>query len=152
MRTAVQLRADAAMSSEIVAGTPASVAQGRLGPIAIFEPDTIVAYLVRSPMGRSLAVFRTLAVDDSLAARVPGVAPRVRLLVYVRTAGRVRALRRLLHLLGTRRIDPSALRDAFYVRVSVALGGRRTDQARLRALLRREQSLRTGASASQEKS
>lgn len=145
MRTAVQLRQGASVTCELVAGTPAGLAEGRLGPIATFGPDMVVAYLVRTPSGPRLSVFRTLAVDDELAATVPGVVPRVRLLVYVRTAGRVRAVQRLFHLLGARRTDPSALRDAFYVRVSVALRGRRTDHTRVRALLLREEERRSAS-------
>ncbi len=147
MRTAVQLRSETSIQCVLLAGTPAQTRPGRLGPIAIFEPDALVAYVVRTATTPSLSVFRTLAVDDALAATVPGVAPRVRLLVHVHTAGRVRAMRRLFHLITTRRIDPSALSDAFYVRVGAVLSGRPTDAARLRALLGREQNSRARGAA-----
>jgi hypothetical protein len=122
----------------MVSGEPDSYAQGTLGPIALFAPGEVVAYLVRTSAGPSVFVFRTLAVDDPWAASVPGVQPRVRLLVHVRSALRVRAVRRLFATLAKRALRPSELSDAFYVRVSHVLGERRTDQARLRALLRRE--------------
>jgi hypothetical protein len=137
VRTAVQLRTGGAVQCEVGAGEPAAVVTGRLGPVALFGPDEVVAYLVRSGPARSLFVFRTLAVDDRWAASVPGVHPRVRLLVHVRSALRVRAMGRLFAHLARRSLRPSQLSDAFYVRVSHAVGGR-TDQARLRALVRRE--------------
>jgi hypothetical protein len=137
MRTAVQLRSSGAMQCELVCGDPAAMASGSLGPVALFSPDEVVGYLVRSGARPALFVFRTLAVDDQWGAAVPGVHPRVRLLVHVRSATRVRAMRRLFGSLARRALVPSVLSDGFYVRVSHAVGGR-TDQARLRALLRLE--------------
>ena len=137
MRTAVQLRSDAAVRCELLCGEPASIASGTLGPIAIFEPHQIVAYLVRRGISRSLFVFRTVAGADRLSESVPGVHPAVGLLVHVRSIGRVRALRRLLGHIARRGIAASRLSDGFFVRVSCALGGR-TDQACLRGLLQRE--------------
>ena len=84
------------------------MAAGVLGPIAVFGPDEVVGYLVRSSAGRRLFVFRTLAVDDTWAARVPGVYPRVRLLVLVRTAMRVRAVTRLFGYLAKRAVQALA--------------------------------------------
>jgi len=138
VKTAVQLRSGGAVECALVCGKPGSMALGALGPVALFASEEVVGYLVRTPAGRTLFVFRTLAVDDRWAASVPGVHPRVRLLVHLRSALRVRALARLFGTLAKRALAPSALSDGFYVRVSHALGGRRTDQARLKALLRRE--------------
>jgi hypothetical protein len=146
MKTAVQLRAGGAVQCELACGTPSSSAAGALGPVALFGPDEVVAYVIRTPSGRRLFLFRTLAVDDKWAARLPGVHPHVRLLVHVRSAMRVRAMRRLLGYIAKRAVCPSHLSDAFYVRVSHALGGR-TDQARLRLLLRRELARREGQRA-----
>jgi hypothetical protein len=98
---------------------------------------------VHSRARRVLFVFRTLAVDDALAASVPGVYPHVRLLVHVRSAMRVRAMKRLFAYLAKRALRPSDLSDAFYARVSHLLGGR-ADAAGLRALLRRELAGRPG--------
>jgi hypothetical protein len=83
-----------------------------------------VGYVLRRKRRARLFVFRTLDVDDRLAATVPGVRPRVRLLLEVRSAGRVRRMRGLFAYLTRTGCPPSALADAFYVRVGVALGGR----------------------------
>ncbi len=128
MRTAVQLRLRTAdpdrARTEVVAGTPCDVVRGALGPVAIFEAREVVAYLLWRRRRARVYVFRTLDVDDHLAASVPGVSPRVRLLLEVRSAGRVRRVRALFeYLLRTLR-DPSALPDTFYVRVGAVLGGR----------------------------
>ena len=138
MTTAVQLRDRGTVGCELVAGVPLRVAPGKLGPIAAFEPGEIVAYHIRTLRAVSLYVFRTLVVDDALAARVTGVSTRVRLLVHVHSVTRVRAAARFFRHLSARGISPTTLSDAFYVRISVALGGRRTDQARLRGFLRDE--------------
>jgi hypothetical protein len=149
VKTAVQLRSTGGVACSLVGGTPGATYPGKLGPVAVFTPGAIVGYLTRTPAGVTLPVFRTLAVDDNLAAKVPGVAPRVRLLLFVRTAGRVRAVRRLFRLLSLRGIEPADLRDAFYVRVSAALRGRPTDAARVRALLANEERSRSAAAAPQ---
>ena len=133
----MQLRSGGPVGCQLVCGDPGSITSGVLGPVALFGPDEVVAYAIRTPSGRSLFVFRTLAVDDRWAARVPGVHPRVRLLVHVRSAMRVRAMGRLLRYVAKRSLVASHLSDGFYVRVSHVLGGR-TEQARLRALLRQE--------------
>jgi len=137
MKTAVQLRSGGDVQCELVCGEPVSVASGARGPVALFAPDEVVAYLVRTAARRTLFVFRTLVVDDTWAASVPGVLPRVRLLVHVCSAKRVRAVGRLFGYLARKTLAPSALSDAFYARVSHLVGGR-TDAARLRALLQRE--------------
>jgi len=141
VKTAVQLRSDGSqpgdLACELGCGKPHAVTAGARGPVALFEAGEIVAYLVRSRSGGVLFVFRTLSVDDPWAARVPGVHPRVRLLLHVRSATRMRAMKRLFAHLDRHALRPSDLSDGFYVRVSHAVGGR-TDQARLRALLRRE--------------
>jgi hypothetical protein len=137
VNTAVQLRSDGGLRCELACGTPRVVVPAGRGPVALFGPGEIVGYVVESAARTSLFVFRTLAVDDSLAAAVPGVFPRVRLLLLARTAARVRAVRRLFAHLGRRAVPPSQLSDAFYVRVSVAVGGRPAP-AGLRALVRRE--------------
>jgi hypothetical protein len=137
VRTAVQLRSGGDVQCELVCGEPVSVAAGARGPVALFAPDEVVAYLVRTVTRRTLFVFRTLVVDDRWAASVPGVHPRVRLLVHVCSAKRVRAVRRLFGSIARKALPPSALSDGFYARVSHLAGGR-TDAARLRALLQRE--------------
>jgi hypothetical protein len=127
MKTAVQLRTlagDERPRAELLLATPCDLGEGTLGPVARFESGEVVAYQIRSRRRRRLFVFRTLEVDDASAVAVPGVRPRVQLLMQLRTAGRIRLARSLFaYLLRTGR-DPSALPDIFYLRVAAALGGR----------------------------
>ena len=138
MKTAVQLRTlagDERPRAELLFGTPCDIREGTLGPVARFESGDVVAYLIRSRRRRRLFVFRTLDVDDPFAVAVPGVRPRVQLLMQLGTAGRIRLARSLFaYLLRTGR-DPSALPDVFYVRVAAALGGRLRGHKILRLLL-----------------
>jgi hypothetical protein len=128
MRTAVQLRLrshdpdDA--RSEVLGGAPCSVNEGKLGPVALFESGEVVAYLLHRRRRARVFVFRTLDVDDRLAATVPGVSPRVRLLFEVRTPGRIRRTRALFAYLVRTGHDPSGLVDEFYIRVGAVLNGR----------------------------
>ncbi len=125
MNTAVQLRrvAGDAPRSDLLHGTPGSIISGRLGPVALFSPGAMVVYRIRHRRRTRLFVFRTLEVDDRLAASIPGVHPRVQLLLDVRSAEHARLVRRLLGSLVTRGDDPCALPDAFYLRVGAALTG-----------------------------
>jgi hypothetical protein len=116
-------------------GRPYAVDAGTLGPVAVFAAGEIVAYLLRARRGPRLFVFRTLAVDDRLAAALPGVRPRVRLLLQLRTPGRIGRARGLFAYLDRTGRDPSALADDFYVRVGVALAGRLPAHAILVSLL-----------------
>jgi hypothetical protein len=127
MKTAVQLRAlagDERPRAELLFGTPCDVGEGTLGPVARFESGEVVAYQIRSRRRRRLFVFRTLEVDDAFAVAVPGVRPRVKLLLELRTAGRIRLVRSLFAYLTRTCRDPSALPDSFYARVGAMLGGR----------------------------
>jgi hypothetical protein len=126
VNTAIQLRLgrDPAPNAELLHGTPREVVAGRLGPVALFPAGEVVAYLLRYQRRPRLFVFRTLVVDDPLAAAVPGVRPRVQLLLELRSAGRVRLARNFLsYLLQTGR-TPSTLPDLVYLRIGVALAGR----------------------------
>jgi len=127
MKTAVQLHrrsGDGQPKSDLVWGVPSSVVTGTRGPVALFDPDLIVAYHVRYQRRTRLFVFRTLEVDDRLAASVPGVKPHVQLLLQVSSTGRARLVRELFAYLTRSGREPSALSDDFYVRVGLALGGR----------------------------
>ena len=127
MKTAVQLRTlagDERPRAELLLRTPCDLGEGRLGPVARFESGEVVAYQIRSRRRRRLFVFRTLEVDDALAVALPGVRPRVQLLMEVRTAGRMRLVRGLFAYLTRTGWDPSALPDTFYTRVGAMLGGR----------------------------
>jgi hypothetical protein len=139
MKTAVQLRSGDGTAGRvrcaIVYGPPHASVPGRLGPVAIFEPGAIVAYEVSGGRRARLFVFRTLVVDDRLAATVPGVWPRVRLLAALRTAGRARLAARLFAYLLRSGRCPCGMPDAFYVRVGAVLAGRLPRQKVLRSLL-----------------
>jgi hypothetical protein len=125
MNTAVQLRrAGDVLRSELLYGAPRRTVAGTLGPVALFAAGEIVAYRIRHRRRSRLFVFRTLEVDDRLAASLPGVHPRVHLLLEVHTAGRVRLVRGMFAVLLKNRHDPCGLPDGFYVRVGVALAGR----------------------------
>ena len=138
MKTAVQVRHPSAgrqPRAELVWGRPYAVDAGTLGPVAVFRSGEIVAYLLRGRRGPRLFVFRTLVVDDRLAAAVPGVRPRVRLLFQLRTPGRIRRARGLFAYLARTDREPSALADDFYVRVGLALAGRLSAHKILLSLL-----------------
>jgi hypothetical protein len=127
MKTAVQLRPIAARDlprCDLLWGAPVRTVAGELGPIALFGSGAIVAYRLRRLRRRRLYVFRTLHVDDRLAADVPGVRPRVQLLLSLNSASRVRLAQKLFSYLVNTRRDPSSIPDDFYLRVGVALGGR----------------------------
>jgi len=124
-------------------GRPASALKSTLGPlstargsVALFGSGEIVACLLRFRRRPRLFVFRTLTVDDRLAASIPGVRPRVQLLLQLRTRGRIGRARDLFAYLARTERDPSALADDFYVRAGIVLVGRLSQQISLGALLR----------------
>jgi hypothetical protein len=125
MNTAVQLRQSGSGTPriELVYGKPYAQVTGKLGAVALFSSGQLVAYRIRYHHKTRLFVFKTLEVDDRLAARIPGVCPHVQLLFDVRTPGRARLVRGLFAYLA-RAHDPSVLPDSFYVRVGIVLGGR----------------------------
>jgi len=138
MNTAVQLRQSVsdAIHGELVYGKPRALVSGKLGAVALFSSGELVAYRIRHRHQTRLFVFRTLEVDDRLAARIPGVRPHVRLLFDVHSMGRARLVRGLFaHL---RRVhEPADLPDSFFVRIGVVLGGRLPAHKILPTLLRR---------------
>jgi hypothetical protein len=138
MRTAVQLRSDETVRCALLHGEPCAVAAGTLGRIALFEADRIVAYTLATVRRANVFVFRTLAVDDRLAASVPGVYPRVCLLIHAQARAGIEQIRRLFAHIVKRGLDAAALSDLFYRRVGCAVARRRPTQAPLRHLLRDE--------------
>jgi hypothetical protein len=155
MNTAVQLRQPGSGTprTELVYGKPHALVTGELGGVAVFSPDQVVAYRIGYRRQTRLFVFRTLEVDDRLAARIPGVRPHVRLLFDVCTTGRARLVRALFAYLARTSRAPAALPDAFYVRIGAALGGRLPAHKILGLLLeralRREERGMTRAPAAQ---
>jgi hypothetical protein len=138
-RTAVQLR-ETRPSGRLLHGAPIEVLPGPRGPIALFGPDALVAYLVESSYRPSLFVFRTLVADDRLAASVPGVRPRVHLLLDLHRAGRVRQAQAMLAHLLKQGLEPSALPETFWLRLGFAFGGRHPPQTTVVSLMRPEPS------------
>jgi hypothetical protein len=136
MNTALQLRRTGGeVRTGLLYGTPVETVAGTLGPVALFSSGEIVAYRIQHRRRTRVFVFRTLDVDDRLAASVPGVCPRVRLLLEVRTAGRAQLVRGLLAYLVKTGHDPCRLPDGFYVRVGVVLAGLLPAHKILRSLL-----------------
>ena len=137
MNTVLQIheRHGDAARCELLWGEPLEVLAGAGGPILVFGPGAIVAYVLHARRLRHVYVFRSLEVDDPLAASVPGVRPRVQLLLDSVSAGRVRLVRGLFAYLTRTGRAPSDLHDAFYVRVSAALSGRLPGRKILVALL-----------------
>ncbi len=119
----------------MVYGEPDHLLPGTKGALAVFSSGEIVVYLLDGHGARRLYVFRTLEGREKGAARLPGVRPRVRLLIEVRSAGRIDRVRRLFDYLIKRGFQPSLLPDGFYVRVSHVLGGRLPPHKVVRALL-----------------
>jgi len=109
--------------SESQARRPSAL-KSALGPRTDLLDDPRVVEVTRTRRRRRLFVFRTLDVDDAFAVAVPGVRPRVQLLLELRTAGRIRLARSLFAYLVRMGRDPSAVPDAFYVRVGAVLAGR----------------------------
>jgi hypothetical protein len=75
---------------------------------------------------------------DATGADVPGVHPRVALLLELRTSARIDKLRRLLSFLEKHGLEPASMSDAFYLRVSHVLGGHLTAPKIVLSLLRHE--------------
>jgi hypothetical protein len=138
MKTAVQLRHPQGPDrprTRLFHGEHSSIVWVKLGPVVLFEPGELVAYELRFRRRSRLFVFRTLAVDDPLAATVPGVHPRVRLLFQVATPRRMQRARGLFAQLERTGRDASALPDDFYVRVGGVLAGRLPSPKALTSLL-----------------
>jgi hypothetical protein len=138
MNTAVQVRhpaGDAHPRAELLSGTPSAITSTARGPVALFGSGEIVAYLLRYRRRPRLFVFRTLTVDDRLAATIPGVRPRVQLLLQLHTPGRIRRARDLFAYLARTERGPSALADDFYVRLGAVLAGRLPSHKILLSLL-----------------
>jgi len=114
MKTAVQLRPIAARDlprCDLFWGVRRRTVVGELGPIALFGSGELVVYRLRRLRRQRLYVFRTLDVEDRLAAAVPGVRPGVGLLLSLNSAGRVRLAQGLFSYLAKTSRNPGALPD-----------------------------------------
>jgi hypothetical protein len=137
MNTAVQLRPTGSPSAVLLAGTPREMRDGRLGPIALFDPGQLVAYHLRGRRRQRLFLFRTLAVDDRMAADVPGVYPRVQLLLDLHSGVAVRFAKAVFARVRGDGAEAIVLSDDFIARASVAFAGRLRALRALSALLPR---------------
>jgi hypothetical protein len=138
MKTAVQLRRPSGPDrprTKILHGHHCAILSGKLGPVALFDPGELVAYELRYRRHTRVFVFRTLEVDDRLAAWVPGVRPRVQLLFQMHTPKRIERVRGLFAYLARTGRDPSTLAEDFYVRVGAVLAGRLPSHKILLSLL-----------------
>jgi len=134
--TAVQLR-QSAPARRLLYGRPADVCPSARGAVALFPPGTLVAYELRVARRGRLFVFRTLLVDDPLAASVPGVHRRVQLLFTLRARARIERLRHLFSRLEAMGWPPAVLPDAFFIRLGAWLEGRLPPHPILASMLRR---------------
>jgi hypothetical protein len=120
--TAVQLQESP--RCELVAGDPLATPVGRRGPVALFAPGELVAYAVHGGLRPRLFLFRTRARDGAAATAVPGVHPRVELLLALESARVLRRTRRFFSVLRRQNRPASSLPDSFYVRLDRILRAR----------------------------
>jgi len=108
---------------ELLHGDARATRDGKHGPVAIFAPGEIVAYAIHAARPPRLFLFRT---GDNLVAGValPGVYPRVQLLLALDSARVIRRARRLFSVLRRRGLLPSRLADAFYMGLDRVLRAR----------------------------
>jgi hypothetical protein len=123
--TAVQIRPATSPRCELLRGDPSTLIAGQLGPVALFPPGAIVAYVLHTARPTRLFLFRTLGSAPHAARTVlPGVYPHVHLLLTLDSPRVIRRCRRFFALLRRRGTPPSRLPDAFYLRLDGALRAR----------------------------
>ena len=105
MITAVQLRKHPNVTAQLVAGTPVR----QINEVALFAPSQLVAYMIEGVQHTLILVFRTLAALDPSAAKLPGVHPRVSLLLEARGTLSASRLRNLFRYLSRRGLRPEDL-------------------------------------------
>ena len=136
MLTAVQLRKHPNVTAQLVAGSPIR----QLDQVALFGPEQLVAYMIEGVQHTLTLVFKTLHTADPLGAKLPGVHPRVSLLLEARGSLAASRLRNLFRYLSKRGLRPEDLSEDFWVRLDAVLSGqvRRGRGPHLPALLRHE--------------
>lgn len=127
------------VSSALIHGSSIDRRPHPRGVILVLPPGQIALYCLRTVKYRCF-LFRTLAAPELLSSEVPGVSPRVRLLLETQTLGRLARLRELLRYLARTGLEPSSLSDAFYLRLNALLNGRLPKGKALRSLLAQEDS------------
>jgi len=116
------LQGDAA--AHIVVGEPLRRVESPAGSVALFPPDRIVAYAVRSGTQERFFIFRTLHALEHGHVALPGVLPHVRLLLAARRPRHIRRAQQLLQLAAAHGRPPETLDDAFYLRAATTLAAR----------------------------
>ena len=136
MLTAVKLRRDPGLIAGLVHGRPTRT----VNDIALFEPDQLVAYMIKGLLHTRVFVFRTRSATDTHASKLPGVHPRAQLLLDTRTVAAAARLRNLLLHCARAGIVPESLSDDFWARLGVLLNGRLSSRGspHLLSLLRHE--------------
>ena len=140
--TLVLIRTSSAVATRLVHGGPLlRVSDG--GTVATIPAGEIVVYSLQARALRCF-VFRTLNAPESFSTVVPGVSPKVRLLLHTSTLGRLQRLQQLLAYLERIGRTPSSLSDGFYLRLHTILNGRLPKTRVLRSLLDQEGHVPTG--------
>lgn len=104
------------------------------GTIHWVLPGEIVLYSVRGQQPRTF-VFRTANAAANLLSSVPGVAPRVTLLVQTTTANRQALLQLYFRNLLRQGRNPTLLADRLYAKLNIVLSRRTASRDALDALL-----------------
>lgn len=122
MLTAVQLRDDATAICRVLHGTPCKTVPGTAGPIALFEPNQRVLFLIQQGRRQQAFLFRT---GEGGGQRIAGVHPEVSVLLTAATTGRVAKLRNALLYLNRAGACLDQLQEDFFVRLNALLEGNR---------------------------
>jgi hypothetical protein len=131
--TALQLR-ESPPSGQLLFGRPTRTVPGNRGPIALFEPGAVFAYLFDASYRRSLYVVRAPRGLEPSLARVPGTHPRVVVLLELHSRTAIRKACRLVDLLRAGERDPSHLSDGSWARLAAVFAARRPSRALLTCL------------------
>jgi hypothetical protein len=132
--TAVRLHSDEGFSATVVHGQP----DRGIANVALFSPGRLVAYMLATPIWTRVYVFRTLAKPGATHSRIPGVAPRVDLLLDTRTRAAAARIRNMFRYFARNGRPPESLSETFWLRLGVLLGGRLRRGPHLPSLLRHE--------------
>lgn len=124
MFTAAQLLSGSEPTSRLLHGEPVEISQGVRGPIAIFPPGRLVAYLLERPRHVRLFLFRTCLDRATHLSEIPGVHPAVNLLLVARRRPTVKKVSKVFGLLTKHSGDIDELSDRFWLRVAGVISRR----------------------------
>jgi hypothetical protein len=139
MITAVQeRRGESDPSAAVIHGKPLRTLVGRRGPIRLFHSGEIVAYVLQANGRARIFVFRTLERPVADASIVPGVQPRVRVLIVADKGRRIYRARQMLATLGRLGLQTAQISDRFYLSAATTLGNRAPIESVVKTLLTNE--------------